>query len=262
MAAVMNRRVAFVPPALALLVGGCLLARAAAAAPAPDPQPVPAARPVITVHTDTVPAHPSAAAVPPAARQAQVPPPPPPAARLPGLPATIPKGGDYCESRPVAHPVGFTQMGGSGSDTISRPGGQTTTYQVYPRDAALQFVCLAPTSDGGVDIQAVLQPVGPDTSVYEFTMGPSGLVLVSIEPGRAAWGITPVPVGQRLADWPSTGCWRVALADAGTSHATIDDTFCFGADGSLRHVTLNERAAGSDGTTRKLSGSLDLNPGG
>ena len=121
---------------------------------------------------------------------------------------------------------------------------------------------LAPTGDGGVDLQAFLQPVGPDTSAYEFTMGPSGLVLVSIQPGRAAWGIEPIVLRRPLSAWPSAGCSRVSLAGAGQSHATIDDTFCFAVDGSLRHVTLDERATGSDGTSRDLSGSLDLHPNG
>jgi len=147
-------------------------------------------------------------------------------------------------------------------DTITQPDGSSATYDVYRRHAPLQWVCLSSQPDGTVDVQGILQPVGGDTSIYEFTMGPAGVTLVAIQPGRATSVDDLIPVGVSLASWPTGGCGTVHLPDLGPRHASINDTFCFTPGGALRHVDLHERATGATGVSRDLEASLDLFPQG
>jgi hypothetical protein len=257
------RRAGLVLVSLGVLTGGVVAARAAAVPAAPAHLVAPS-QPVITVHDDTVPARPAAAASSnPTAVSASEP--TPADAGIPaGLPAYTPaRAADSCESQAIPHPTGFASMGGTGTDTITQPNGSTATYPAWRRHAALQYVCLGPAAGGGVEVQAILMAVGADDpSTYTFAMGPAGVTLVNLDPGRAATRADFLAVGQRLDSWPTGGCSRVSIPDLGPRHAVIDDTFCFSANGALRHVDLHERATGTDGVRRDLAVSLDLIPGG
>ena len=256
----MNRALA-VPilavPILAVLAGATFGIHAAATGSAPGAITAAPARPEIVLVPDgattraaaTAPARSGAAATPvPAADQ-----------RGTGIPNALPayalpeRSTDACESQAVPHPVGFTQMGGSGTDTITDRG-RTTTYTVYERHAPLQFVCTQATADGGVEVDAILQAVAPDADTYVFDISPAGLTLASITAGREAQGAEPVAMGRRIAAWPTGGCGTITAPG-------IDDTFCFSRDGSLRHVDLHERET-FGAVSRDLSASLDAFPAG
>ena len=114
--------------------------------------------------------------------------------------------------------------------------------------------CTTALPGGGMEVDAVLQPVGVDEDVFVFDMSPAGVTLVSITPGRAAQGAQPVAVGQRIAAWPTSGCGSV-------SRPGIDDTFCFRPDGTMRHVDLHEQDS-FGAVTRSISASLDDFPNG
>ena len=215
-----------------------------------------ATRPVITVQRDAAPEHPAAQPATPAVAHVAA----QDAIGAPhALPAFVPGSirGDACESQSTPHPVGFTQMGGTGTDTITQRSGSSVIYDVYRRHAPLQWVCLSSEPDSTVDIQGILQPVGGDASTYEFTMGPAGLTLLAIQPGRSTSVNDMIPVGASLGSWPANGCGSVRIPDLGPRHASIDDTFCFSPTGVLRHVDLHERATDANGVSRDLEASLD-----
>jgi hypothetical protein len=254
----MNRRVAAGAVLFLVAAGGSAISVKATGGPlaASRVSPATATHPVITVQTDAAVAHPAA--------QPVTPPVPHVAAQdaigAPhALPAFVPGSirRDVCESQSTPHPVGFTQMGGTGTDTITQRSGSSVNYDVYKRHAPLQWVCLSSSPDGTVDIQGILQPVGGDASTYEFTMGPSGLTLVAVQPGRSTSVNDMIPVGVGLGSWPATGCSSVRIQDLGPRHASIDDTFCFSPNGVLRHVDLHERATDANGVSRDLEASLD-----
>lgn len=263
-----RRRVsAILLPMILVLTGGALVARAASAPPTTATALAPQ-RPVIVIHSDPGAVHAASASsasgssAAAAAPQATA----PDAVGQPrSLPVYVPppQGGDTCESVTLPHPSGFTSMGGTGSDTITQPDGSSSTYIAYTRHASLQLVCLRATGDGGVETQAVLEATGADDpSTYDFLMSPSGVTLVSLDPGRAETPSDFLATNQRLASWPTNGCGRVVRSDLGPRHASIDDTFCFSPNGAIRHVDLHERATGSDGVSRNLQVSFDLFPNG
>jgi hypothetical protein len=257
--------VALLLPVTLILTGGALAARAASA-PSTSTTPIAWHRPLITVHSDAAVVHPAmgpalqpAAAVgasggaPDGTGQAR----PQPHYVLP------PSGADSCEAQPVPHPVGFTAMGGTGTDTITQPNGSSATYTAYTRHAAQQAVCLRSTADGGVEVQVIIQAVGAiDPSTYDLLIAPDSVTLVSLDPGRAETPSDFLAVNSRLSSWPTSGCGRFTSNDLGPRHAVIDDTLCFSPNGALRHVDLHERATGSDGVSRDLKVSLDSFPNG
>jgi hypothetical protein len=251
----MNRAIAV--PVLVLLAGASFGVRAAATGSAPAGITAAPASPEIVLVPDGTGA-PAAAAAPARSGTAAT---PVPAAdrRDTGIPHALPayalpeRTTDACGSQAVPHPVGFTQMGGSGTDTITDHG-RTTTYTVYERHAPLQFVCTQATAGGGVEVDAVLQAVAPDADTYVFDISPAGLTVASITAGREAQGAEPLAVGRRIAAWPTGGCGTVTAPG-------IDDTFCFARDGSLRHVDLHERQT-FGAVSRDLSASLDAFPAG
>ena len=252
------RRLRALGPAtvLAILTGaaGAAAVHAAGSTGAATAVTAAAPAPLITVHQDSVPAHP---ATPVRAVATPI-----PAADAPGtgLPHALPAyvlpehAAQDCESASIPHPTGFTQMGGQGTDTVTT-GGSNAVYTVYARHAGTQFVCTQITSAGGVEVDVYLQPVGADESTYVFDFDPAGVTLVSVTPGRAGFGILPVPVGQRIAAWPTSGCGSASVPGN-------DDTFCFGAGGTLRHAVLHEHGASAQGTTRDLEATLDAFPQG
>ncbi|HEV3125388.1 MAG TPA: hypothetical protein VG266_12495 [Candidatus Dormibacteraeota bacterium] len=250
------------PTILILTTGGALAARAASAPPTPPTAPSPS-RPQITVHGDAAVIHPVAAAA-----QAPTPQPQtaaPDAGQAHPQPNYVlpPSHADSCEAQPVPHPVGFTAMGGTGTDTITQPDGSAATYTAYARHASQQAVCLRSTGDGGVEVQVIIEAVEAiDPSTYDLLISPGTVTLVSLDPGRAETPSDFLAVSRQLSAWPTSGCGHFASSDLGPRHAAIDDTFCFSANGALRHVDLNERATGSDGVRRDLRISLDAFPNG
>ena len=249
-------RLALAAPLLLAALTGTLGVRAAGLGSTPPATAVTAPRPVITVIPDQAPRAPAAPPSPTrrSAAAAQLPAADARGTGIPNaLPAYAPQPADACESNAVPHPIGFTQMGGSGTDTVSDHGA-TTSYTVYQRHAPLQYVCTNALLGGGVEVDAVLQPVGADEDTFVFDMSPAGLTLVSLTPGRPAQGAQPIAVDRRIAAWPTTGCGSVSLPG-------IDDTFCFAADGTLRHVDLHEQNS-FGAVSRSLSASLDDFPRG
>lgn len=258
---VMRRRVVLSAILVLPLLGGAWAG--ARAAPAKVAAP-PATRPAITTVTvvsDPAPSPPAAlvaAATPVPSSPRQGPAPPPP---LPGRPQFDPPGPTGCDSSHVPHADGFAPMRGSGSDTLTAPGQQPTRYPVWPRNVPLQAVCVAAQADGTVEVQYYLQAVGPDTDVFDVSMGPGGLVLLGLTPGRSGNGFATIPLGERLGGWPASQCAAIHLADAGPDHARIDDTLCFAADGWLEHVDLSEAATTPQGWSRNLDAHLDRQTG-
>lgn len=251
----MSRRLLTAIPLLVAALAGTLGVRAAGPLSGAAPAGPATARPVITVVPDAAPAAATPAAPAPARPAAQV---RAADARGTGIPNALPAyalpgSADPCESQAIPHPTGFTQMGGTGTDVITDRG-TTTSYAVYERHAPLQYVCTNATAGGGVEVDAVLQPIGADEDTFVFDMSPAGVTLVSITPGRPAKGAQPVAVDRRLAAWPTAGCGSVSLPG-------IDDTFCFHPDGTLRHVDLHEKDA-FGAVSRSISASLDDFPEG
>lgn len=250
----MRRRVAiFAAPVVALLSGAVGAARADAPTPLAS---APATRPAITVVRGAEPppaAVAAAASATPAPRDG--PPPPPP---LPGRPRFDPPGPTGCDAQTVPHPDGFAAMAGAGSDVLTPPGKPATRYPVWTSNLPLQAVCVAQAADGSLEVQLYVQPVGPDTDVFDLHLGPSGAVLHSLTPGRSGDGFTPVVLDLSLGPWPAAGCHAVKVGDGGGEHAHIADTLCLAADGWPTHLDLDEQATSPQGFARDLVAHLDL----
>jgi hypothetical protein len=65
-----------------------------------------------------------------------------------------------------------------------------------------------------------------------------------------------VTAGRRIAAYPG-GCGTLSLPDAGSSHASLDDTLCFDSAGRFTHAELHERSILADGDTRQLDATFD-----
>ena len=159
-----------------------------------------------------------------------------------------------CDATAIPHFSGFAELGGSGSETVTRPDGSSATYVPAQRHVSLQTVCTNPTVDGNLELDVIVEHVQGDSTIYHLTVGPSGFTVLDVTPGKL--GAT-VPVHQRLGAWPG-GCDHLTA----NGSASIDDTLCWNAAGQLTHIEAHERSTDTAGVHRVLDDSLDLLPNG
>lgn len=159
---------------------------------------------------------------------------------------------DSCDSQTVPHPRGFFPMGGSGSETVTSTDGTTYTTAPSLRHQPAYVVCENLLQSGDLAIQLDVSPTNVSVSHFGLTVGPSGLVVTTVQPGH---GAEIIPVGRRIGGWPG-GCGTISIPDGGTTHAVINDTLCFDASGKVTSIDIHERAVTVTGDVHTVTASL------